>query len=108
MIINGLALPPLLRIAGKKPWELPFIDTMELWKFGEYKNFASLNLLAFSLGIPTPKDDMDGSMVAEIYWQEKDLPRIAVYCQKDVVTAAQVYLRMNGEPMIAPENIEIR
>jgi uncharacterized protein YprB with RNaseH-like and TPR domain len=108
LIINGLAIPSLLNISGKKPWEVNHLDTMELWKFGDFKNYTSLNLLAHSLGIPTPKDDIDGSMVWEVYWKEKNLQRIAAYCQKDVVTVAQIFLRMSGEPMIKEENIEIK
>ena len=108
MIIRGLTIPAVLNISGKKPWEIQHIDTMDLWKFGEYKSFVSLNLLARTLGIPTPKDDIDGSQVGEVYWVQRDLPRIVTYCQKDVVTVAQVYLRMTGESQIAPENIEIK
>ena len=108
MIINQLPIPQALQMAGKKPWEVNHLDTLELWKFGDFKNYTSLNLLANSLGIATPKDDIDGSMVWEIYWKEKNLERIVVYCQKDVVTVAQILLRMMGEPMIKPENIEIK
>ncbi len=108
MIIQGLPIPASLQISGKKPWEVPHLDTMELWKFGDYKNFTSLNLLARSLGIATPKDDIDGSKVWEVYWKEKDINRIVVYCQKDVVTVAQVFLRMQGERLILSENVEIR
>jgi 3'-5' exonuclease len=108
MIINGIAIPSVLNIAGKKPWETCFIDTMELWKFGDFKSFTSLHLLAHTLGIPTPKDDIDGSKVWSVYWQDKDLARIATYCQKDVVTVAQVFLKMNGESLIKQENIELR
>jgi 3'-5' exonuclease len=108
MIIHGIKLPSVLNLSGKKPWEVPHLDTMELWKFGEYKSFISLNLLAHTLGIPTPKDDIDGSQVGEVYWSQRDLPRIVTYCQKDVVTVAQVYLRFHGEPLILPENITIK
>jgi len=108
MLINGLTIPSLLNISGKKPWEISHIDTMELWKFGEYKSFVSLNLLAHALGIPTPKDDIDGSQVGEVYWAQNDLARIVTYCQKDVVTVAQVYLKMQGEGGISTENIEIK
>ncbi|MBL7752627.1 MAG: 3'-5' exonuclease, partial [Chitinophagaceae bacterium] len=83
-------------------------DTLELWKFGDFKSYTSLNLLALSLGIPTPKDDIDGSMVWEVYWKEKNLTRIVEYCQKDVVTVAQILLRMGGEPPIAAQHIEIK
>ncbi|HTR28288.1 MAG TPA: 3'-5' exonuclease [Puia sp.] len=108
LIIHGISLPSVLSLAGKKPWEIPHLDTMELWKFGEYKSYISLNLLAHTLGIPTPKDDIDGSQVGEVYWVERDLPRIVNYCQKDVVTVAQVYLRLHGERLIRPENVELR
>lgn len=108
MIIHGIPIPSVLNLSGKKPWEIQHIDTMELWKFGEYKSFVSLNLLAHALGIQTPKDDINGSQVGEVYWEQKDLPRIVTYCQKDVVTVAQIYLRMNGESLIRPENIEIK
>ena len=108
LIIHGLKLPPCLNIAGKRPWEIPHLDTMDLWKFGDFKNFTSLNLLARTLGIPTPKDDIDGSMVGEVYWKEKDLKRIVTYCQKDVITVAQVYLRLQGEHLIKEENIEVK
>ena len=108
MVINEIAIPSILNMSGKKPWEVNHLDTMELWKFGDFKNYTSLNLLAHSLGIQTPKDDIDGSMVWEVYWKEKNLPRIVTYCQKDVVTVAQIFLRMNGEPLIWEENIEIK
>ena len=108
MVINQIAIPSILNMSGKKPWEVNHLDTMDLWKFGDFKNYTSLNLLAHSLGIQTPKDDIDGSMVWEVYWQEKNLPRIVTYCQKDVVTVAQIFLRMNGEPLIREENIEIK
>lgn len=108
MIINGIPIPSILNTAGKKPWEVTHIDTMELWKFGDFKSYTSLNLLAHALGIPTPKDDIDGSMVGDVYWKEKNLERIATYCQKDVVTAAQVYLRIIGESLIKAENIELK
>lgn len=108
LIIHGLFLPPILQISGKKPWEIAHLDTMELWRFGDYKNFTSLNLLAHTLGIPTPKDDIDGSRVGEVYWKEHNLERIATYCQKDVATTAQIYLRLNGESLIQPEQLEIK
>jgi uncharacterized protein YprB with RNaseH-like and TPR domain len=105
MLINGIRLPKTLNIAGKKPWEVPHLDTMELWKFGDYKNYTSLNLLAAVFNIPTPKDDIDGSDVARVYWEEKNLPRIVVYCQKDVLTVAQLLLRFKGEPLLEEKNI---
>jgi len=108
LIVHHLTIPSILQLAGKKPWDVNHLDTMELWKFGDYKSFTSLNLLAHVLGIPTPKDDIDGSMVGHVYWTEKDLARIVTYCQKDVVTVAQVYLRLQGESLIPAENIELR
>jgi hypothetical protein len=108
LIIHGLPLPSLLNNSGRKPWEINHLDTMELWKFGDYKNYTSLNLLAHTLGIPTPKDDIDGSMVWEVYWKEHNLERIVTYCQKDVITVAQVFLRLNNEALIETENIEIK
>ena len=108
MIIHNVTIPAVLNISGKKPWEVQHIDTMDLWKFGEYKSFVSLNLLARTLGIPTPKDDIDGSQVGDVYWAQRDLPRIVTYCQKDVITVAQVYLRIHGESLIREENIEFK
>jgi 3'-5' exonuclease len=108
MIVNNLPLPALLNISGKKPWEVNHFDTLELWKFGDFKSYTSLNLLAHTLGIQTPKDDIDGSMVWEVFWKEKNLQRIVTYCQKDVVTMAQILLRMNGEALIETGNIEIK
>lgn len=105
MLVNGLRLPKLLNITGKKPWEVNHLDTMELWKFGDYKNFTSLNLLANIFNIPTPKDDIEGGDVARVYWEEKDIQRIATYCQKDVITVAQLLLRFKGEPLIEDKNI---
>jgi len=105
MIINDVCIPSILTIAGKKPWEVNHQDTLELWKFGDYKSYTSLNLLAHSLNIPTPKDDIDGSMVWSVYWHDKDVQRIVTYCQKDVITLAQVFLKMNSESLIKTENI---
>jgi len=106
MLINGLSLPPIFQIAGKKPWEISFIDTLELWKFGDYKNYSSLKLLTAVFGIPTPKDDIDGSQVVNVYYVEKNITRIATYCQKDVLATAQVFLKLNGLEVIKAENIE--
>lgn len=107
MLVNAINIPEQLQIAGKKPWEINHIDTMELWKFGDYKNYTSLNLLAAIFNIPTPKDDIDGSMVKDVYYKEKDLKRIVNYCQKDVITTAQILLRFKGLPAIADEDISI-
>jgi DNA polymerase elongation subunit (family B) len=102
MVINGMVLPQCMQVAGKKPWEVSHIDTMEMWRFGDYKNFTSLSLLAEILGIPSPKSDIDGSMVAGVYWKENDLERIGKYCLQDVFTSAKVYLRLKGIHDIDP------
>jgi 3'-5' exonuclease len=107
MLINSLKLPKTLNISGKKPWEVNHLDTMDLWKFGDYKNYTSLNLLAAVFNIPTPKDDIDGSDVSRVYWEEKDLERIVTYCQKDVLTVAQLLLRFMGEPLIENKNVVV-
>lgn len=105
MVINNIALPEYLQLSGRKPWETNMTDTLQLWKFGDYKHYTSLKLLAACLGINSPKDDMDGSMVREVYYEQKDLKRIVEYCQKDVITTAQVLLKLQGQPTIPDENI---
>ncbi|MDI1234878.1 MAG: 3'-5' exonuclease [bacterium] len=107
LLINGIDIPAILDVAGKKPWETNFIDTMELWKFGDYKNYTSLNVLAKCFGIPSPKDDIDGSMVGHTYWQQNDLERIATYCKKDIVTTAQLVVKFRNENLISTDNIQI-
>jgi len=99
-LINGMQPPKPFQMFGKKPWEIPHLDTMELWKFGDYKSFISLELLAHVFGIPTPKDDIDGSMVSSIYHIEKDLFRIVQYCEKDVLTLANIFRRMRQEELL--------
>jgi len=106
MIINSLRIPEILDNAGKKPWEVRLLDTMELWKFGDYKSYTSLDLLTSVMGIPTPKDDIDGSMVASVYWNDHDLKRIVYYCEKDVLATAQVLLRFLNRPAIADDMVE--
>jgi 3'-5' exonuclease len=107
MLINGLEIPSILDISGKKPWEVKHIDTMDLWKFGDYKNYTSLNVLAKCFGIPSPKDDIDGSMVGYTYWQQNDLERIAIYCKKDIVTTAQVLLKYRNMKLLDEDSIII-
>ncbi len=107
LLVNGLEIPAPLDISGKKPWEVNHLDTMEMWKFGDYKHYTSLNLLAAILNIPTPKDDIDGSQVRQVYYEEQNLERIITYCQKDVITTAQVLLKFKGMEIISPENITI-
>lgn len=105
MIINGLTLPEKLNLFGKKPWEVSHLDTLELWKFGDYKNYTSLKLLAHVLGIPSPKDDIDGSQVAEVFYKQNDIDRIATYCEKDTVTVAQILLRLRNEPLLGDDEV---
>ncbi|MEO1263040.1 MAG: ribonuclease H-like domain-containing protein [Bacteroidota bacterium] len=101
MVIHQLAFPALLKLHGKKPWETKYLlDTLELWKFGDYKNYTSLKLLAAALGFPSPKDDIDGSDVGRVYWEEKDLERIALYCEKDVLATVQLLMRFLRMPLI--------
>lgn len=104
-LVNCVPIPTVLDNSGKKPWEVQHLDTMDLWKFGDYKSFSSLNLLAAVFGIDSPKDDMDGSMVWSVYWQDRDLERIKTYCQKDVVTVAQLLLKFKGWQLLKEENI---
>ena len=108
MVIHGVPLPNLFNITGKKPWEVKYIaDTLELWKYGDHKNYTSLDLLAYSLGIPSPKEQMDGSKVGQAYWQDNRLEDIKSYCERDVVTVAQVYLRLNQMPLLEDHQIVI-
>ena len=97
MLINKVPIPPILDNAGKKPWEVFLIDTLELWKFGDYKAYSSLNLLANIFGLPSPKQELDGSKVGSTYWQKHDLETITRYCCADVTTLANVYLCLKGQ-----------
>ena len=107
MIINNVPLPPALNYTGRKPWEVPHLDTLELWKFGDFKHYTPLNLLAHILGIQSPKDDIDGSQVHKVYWEEKNLVRIVNYCQKDVITVMQILLRLKNEKILTTEEVLI-
>ncbi len=107
MLVHGITLPDLLDTAGKKPWEVSHLDTMELWKFGDYKHYTSLKLLTKLFGIPTPKDDIDGSQVGSVYYDDGDLDRIELYCRKDVVATAQLILKYRREDLITEEMIQV-
>jgi len=96
MIINKITLPEKLNLFGKKPWEVAHLDTLELWKFGDYKHYTSLKLLANILEIPSPKQDIDGSQVAGVYYKEKNLEKIVKYCERDTIAVAQLLLRFNN------------
>jgi uncharacterized protein YprB with RNaseH-like and TPR domain len=105
MIVHQIDLPIQLNLFGKKPWEVPHLDTLELWKFGDYKHYTSLRLLTAILGVPSPKDDINGSEVAHVYYKEKDLQRIVTYCEKDTIAVAQILLRFNNEALLKEEDI---
>lgn len=105
MIINRINLPVTLDLFGKKPWEVPHLDTMELWKFGDYKHYTSLKLMTHILGIPSPKDDIDGSQVAAVYYIEKDLKRIVNYCEKDTIAVVQLLLRLYNLDLLKENEI---
>jgi hypothetical protein len=107
LLINRLPLPPCLRLHDKKPWEVKMFDTMSWWKFGDVKNYVSLHLLANVLGITSSKSDMDGSMVQDVYYKERDLARIVKYCQQDVIVTANIILRFLDQPMLDPGQIQV-
>ena len=105
MLINGINIPEKLQLFGRKPWEIPHLDTLELWKFGDYKHYTSLKLLTHVLNIPSPKEDIDGSEVRNVYYNEKNIDRIKKYCERDVVAVAQIFLRMRNEPILNKSEI---
>lgn len=105
MLINNIPIPSCIDFQNMKPWETPVLDTLHMWRFGDYKHYTSLKLLAAVLGVPSPKDDIDGSQVGNVYWKEKNLDRISVYCEKDVATVANVMLRFRGLPLLKQEQI---
>ena len=107
ILINGYKLPGILNVAGKKPWEVNFLDTLELWKFGDYKHYTSLDLLTRLFNIPTPKNDMDGSMVAKVFYEENNLERIVKYCERDVLAVVQLLLKYMGEEIIPENHVEV-
>lgn len=105
MLINSIPLPAVLNLAGKRAWEIPHLDTMELWKFGDYKHYTSLDLLAALFQIPSSKNKIDGSQVNYVYHHDKDLEKISEYCRADVVVLAQLFLKLKGYPLITQNNI---
>jgi predicted PolB exonuclease-like 3'-5' exonuclease len=107
MLVNQMMVPKIMNLQGVKPWDIAHIDTMQLWKFGDYKSYTSLDLLAHTLDVPTSKSDIDGSQVGYVYWHENGLKRIVEYCQRDIVATANIYLRMNQKPLIDTDNIII-
>lgn len=105
MIINQIPIPDKLNLFGKKPWEIPHLDTLELWKFGDYKHYTSLKLMCKALGIPSPKGDIDGSQVGHVYYVDKDIDRIVTYCEKDTIAVAQIFLRLRREDLLIEDEI---
>ncbi|WP_353150902.1 3'-5' exonuclease [Flavobacterium sp.] len=105
MLIHGIKIPDKLNLMGKKPWEVPHLDTLELWKFGDYKHFTSLKLLTKVLGVPSPKDDIDGSEVAKVFYKDKNIDRIATYCEKDVIAVAQIILKLRLQKLLTSDEI---
>lgn len=105
MIINQISIPDKLNLFGKKPWEIPHLDTLELWKFGDYKHYTSLKLMCKVLGIPSPKGDIDGSQVGHVYYVDKDIDRIVTYCEKDTIAVAQIFLRLRREDLLIEDEI---
>ena len=105
MLIHGIELPEKLNLFGKKPWEVPHLDTLELWKFGDYKHFTSLKLLTNILGVPSPKEDIDGSEVRDVFYEEKNIQRIVNYCERDVVAVAQIILKFRQEKLLEKNEI---
>jgi hypothetical protein len=105
MIVHQIELPETLHLFGKKPWEVPHLDTLELWRFGDYKHYTSLSLLTSILGIPSPKTDLDGSKVAQVYYKDKDIQRIVQYCEADTLAVAQVLLRYSNLPLIKSDKV---
>ena len=105
MIINNIELPHKLNLFGKKPWEVTHLDTLELWKFGDYKTYTSLKLLTNVLGIPSPKDDIDGSEVYRVFYEENEIDRIILYCEKDTIAVAQIFLRLRGDNLLTSDEI---
>ena len=105
MIINSIDIPFKLNLFGKKPWEVPHLDTLELWKFGDYKTFTSLKLMTHVLGIPSPKDDIDGGEVCGVFYKDNDIDRIIRYCEKDTIAVAQIILRLRNEDLLVTDEI---
>ncbi len=105
LLVNNMPIPRYMNFQNMKPWETMLVDTLQQWKFGDYKNYISLKLLAACLGIPSPKDDIDGSQVGDVFWKENDIQRIANYCQKDVVTVANILLRFRNQALLEENQV---
>lgn len=106
LVVHQMEFPAVLQLHGKKPWEINhLLDTLEMWKFGDYKSYTSLKLLAAILGFPSPKDDIDGSDVGRVFWEENDIDRISLYCEKDVLATTQLLLRYQRKPLLTEKQI---
>lgn len=107
MLINGVPLPISLQLQNKKPWELSHhFDTMAYWKFGDYKSYISLELLANVLGIDTPKQGISGADVQHLYYEQNNLPAIVAYCKKDVIATARIIQRYLNLPPVGDGQIK--
>lgn len=107
LLINNMPIPQILNLSGKKPWQVPHYDTMDMWRFGDYKHYVSIKLLTHILGVPTPKDDIDGGDIAEVYYRENNLEKIATYCIKDTVALARVFLRFTQQQQLQDKDIVV-
>jgi predicted PolB exonuclease-like 3'-5' exonuclease len=107
MLIQDFKIPKILDFQNKKPWDVQMIDTLQLWKFGDYKHYVSLDTLTTIFGVPSPKEEIDGSMVGDVYWKENNLSKIVAYCQRDVEAVAQLFLKLNQQPPLFPDQIKI-
>lgn len=101
LLVHQMPIPEALQLAGKKPWEIPHQDTLELWKFGDYKHYISLDLLAHILHIPSSKESICGADVGKVYWIDQNLAAISEYCLRDVYTTSLVYLHLKGYHQVA-------
>lgn len=107
MLINDFKIPEILDFQNKKPWDVQMVDTLQLWKFGDYKHFVSLDTLTTIFNVPSPKEDIDGSQVGQVYWNEDNLEKIVAYCQRDVEAVAQLFLKLNQNELLSPSQIQI-
>lgn len=107
MLILQIPLPDYLQLHAAKPWDVKMVDTLQWWKFGDYKNYVSLHLLANVLNVPTSKTDMDGSMVQHVYYKDNNLLRIVEYCQRDVIVVANIILRFKNMPLLDEDVVTI-
>lgn len=107
LLINDFKIPEILDFQNKKPWDVQMIDTLQFWKFGDYKHYVSLDTLTTIFNVPSPKEEIDGSQVGKVYWIENNLEKIVAYCQRDVEAVAQLFLKLNQNELLSPSQIQI-